>query len=140
MLDSTLEELYDYEFTMFQAAVDEGVDGMLVGHLSYPNVDSSISSVSEVFITDILRKDMGFNGVIMSDDMRMQAIASTVGIGEGAVSFIEAGGDIVLIGKYTEKQTAVFEAIYEALNTGRLTRERLEKSVYRILEMKGIEK
>ena len=113
---------------------------MLVGHLSYPKVDSeNISSVSEIFITYILREDMGFDGVVMSDDMRMQAIASTVGIGEGAVRFIEAGGDIVLIGRYVDKQTQVFEAIYEALASGRLTRGRLEQSVYRILEMKGLQ-
>ena len=140
VLNATLEDWSDYELTMFQAAVDEQIDGILVGHLSYPNIDPDhISSVSSIFITDLLRKKMGFSGVIMSDDMRMQAIASTVGVGEGAISFVEAGGDMILIGRYADKQTAVFEALYDALDSGRLSRSRLEESVYRILIMKGFE-
>lgn len=139
-LTPTLDELKNHELTMFSSAVEAGIDGMLVGHLSYPNVDPAhITSVSDIFITDILRQEMGFSGVIMSDDMRMSAIAGTVGIGEGAVQFIEAGGDLVLIGKSISKQREVFTSIYEALASGRLTRERLEESVYRILVMKGYE-
>ncbi|MBR3843326.1 MAG: beta-N-acetylhexosaminidase, partial [Christensenellaceae bacterium] len=56
--------------------------------------------------------------------------------GEAAVRFVEAGGDMVLIGKYIEKQMDVFESLYEALESGRLTRERLEESVYRIIRLK----
>ncbi|MBR3842837.1 MAG: beta-N-acetylhexosaminidase, partial [Christensenellaceae bacterium] len=69
--------------------------------------------------------------------MRMQAIAGTVGIGEGSVQFIEAGGDMVLIGKGIERQKTVFHALRDALSEGRLSRERLEESVYRILVMKN---
>lgn len=138
VMNATYEEWSEYDLTMFRAAIDNSLDGMLVGHISYPNIDPDhIASVSKVFITDILRGELGFEGMVMSDDMRMQAIAGTIGIGEGAVQFVEAGGDIVLIGKGIERQTAVFTALYEALANGRLTRERLEQSVYRVLVMKG---
>ncbi len=137
VLQTTYDELASYELLPFSAAIDAGLDGMLVAHMSYPAVCGDITSVSDVFITDILRDSLGFEGVIMSDDMRMQAIASTVGIGEGSVRFIEAGGDLVLIGKTVSRQEKVFTALYDALSSGRLTRERLEQSAYRVLLMKG---
>ncbi len=122
-----------YERLPFQSAIDVGLDGMLVGHMSYPNFDDTITSISSVVITDILRDDMGFSGIIMSDDMRMSAISNYVGTGEAAVRFVEAGGDLVLIGRYINKQEAVLDALYEALQNGRITRDRCEQSVYRIL-------
>jgi len=140
VIHASYEEWAAYDLEMFRAAVESGIDGMLVGHISYPEIDPDhLATVSEIFITDILRGELGFEGMIMSDDMRMQAIAGTIGIGEGSVQFIEAGGDMVLIGKGIERQQTVFNALYEALESGRLSRDRLEESVYRILVMKGYE-
>lgn len=138
VIHASYEEWASYDLQMFRSAVENDIDGLLVGHISYPEIDPDhIATVSKIFITEILREELGFNGIVLSDDMRMQAIAGTIGIGEGAVQFIEAGGDIVLIGKGIERQKTVFNALYDALSTGRLTRERLEKSVYRILVMKN---
>ena len=79
---------------------------------------------------------MGFDGLVMSDDMRMGGITGKYSAGEAAVRFIEAGGDMVLIGKRAGLQEQVFESIYEALDSGRITRERLEESALRILRLK----
>lgn len=137
VLDDTLEQMENYSLIPFKAAVDAGLDAMLVAHLSYPNVDSRyITSVSKTVITGILREELGFNGVVFSDDLRMKGLTSQYSVGEGAVLHILAGGDVLLIGKYPDKQREVLESLYNALQDGTLTRERLEQSVRRILEMK----
>jgi beta-N-acetylhexosaminidase len=122
-----------YERIPFDAAIDAGLDGMLVGHMSYPGFDDRITSLSPVIIGDLLRREMGFAGVIMSDDLRMQAVAKACDPGEAAVRFVEAGGDLVLIGRYISKEKAVLDALYSALQSGRLSRQRCEQSVVRIL-------
>ena len=137
VIDSTLSEMKKYSLVPFQAAIDQGIDAMLVAHLSYPNVDNKYTtSVSPTVITKILREDMGFKGVVFSDDLRMQGLRSKYSVGEGAVLHILAGGDVVLIGKYYDLQTQVLQSLYKAVQEGRITRERLEQSVRRILEMK----
>ncbi|MHB1314025.1 MAG: glycoside hydrolase family 3 protein [Christensenellales bacterium] len=137
IIDATLQEMRQYSLIPFGAAVEEGVDAMLVAHLSYPHVDSKyITSVSPTVITKILREELGFDGVVFSDDLRMQGLRSKYSVGEGAVLHILAGGDVVLIGKYYNLQSEVLESLYKAVQDGRITRARLEQSVYRILKMK----
>ena len=116
VIDATLDELRQYSLMPFQAAVDQGVDAMLVAHLSYPHVDhQNITSVSPVFITKILREELGFNGVVFSDDLRMQGMRKKHSVGEGAVLFVLAGGDVALIGKYYDLQVEVLESLYAAV-------------------------
>jgi len=137
VLKATLEEMETYELVPFQAAIDVGLDAMLVAHLSYPNVDPDyITSISPTIITDLLRNTMGFDGVVFSDDMRMRGIRNKYSVGEAAVLHILAGGDVVLIGMHKSLQTEVLDSLYQAVQDGRLTRERLEESVRRILRMK----
>jgi beta-N-acetylhexosaminidase len=136
VLNASLEEMESYSLVPFQAAVDEGVDAMLVAHLSYPQVDDNITSISPFIITGILREQMGFEGVVFSDDLRMKGLRSHYSVGEGAVLHILAGGDVVLIGQHYVLQSEVLESLYQAVQDGRLTRERLEESVRRILIMK----
>lgn len=137
VLKATLEEMEDYELVPFQAAIDEGLDAMLVAHLSYPNLDADyITSISPTVITSLLRERMGFDGVVFSDDLRMRGIRNRYSVGEGAVLNILAGGDVVLIGMHYSLQSEVLETLYQAVQDGRLTRERLEESVRRILKMK----
>lgn len=121
----------------FQSAVQQGIDAMMVTHLSYPEIDDKyITSVSPVFISQILRGDMGFKGVVVSDDLRMKGFTSRYPIDKGAVLFIQAGGDMVFIGKFPNVQKEVCDSIYNAVQDGTLSRERLEESVRRILELK----
>lgn len=138
VINSTPEDMQGYSLVPFQAAINEGLDAMLVAHLSYPNVDAAhITSLSPVVITDILRNQMGFAGVVCSDDLRMQGLRSQCSVGDGAVQHILAGGDMVLIGRYYSLQKQALDALLAALQNGTLTRERLEQSVRRILELKA---
>ncbi len=137
VINVSLEEMTGYSLVPFAAAVNEGIDAMLVAHLSYPQIDSeSITSLSPAVITGLLRETMGFQGVVVSDDMRMQGLKSQCTVGEGAVRHILAGGDVVLIGKHVSLQKDVLDSLNQAVQDGRLTRERLEESVRRILALK----
>lgn len=137
VIETSMEEMLDYALVPFQSAVDAGVDCMLVGHILLPELDSGrIASVSPTIITGLLREQMGFDGLVMSDDLRMAALASDYSAGEGAVLFIEAGGDIILIGRYFEKQSDIARSLKAAVDEGRLTRERISESVKRIFEYK----
>jgi beta-N-acetylhexosaminidase len=137
VINATLDEMESYSLIPFQAAIDSGLDAMLVAHLFYPNVDSDyITSVSPTVITGLLREQMGFGGVVFSDDMRMQGLRDRYSVGQGAVLHILAGGDVVLIGKYYDMQKEALDSLIAAVHDGLITRERLEESVYRILTLK----
>ena len=93
VIDATMDEMENYAFIPFQAAIDAGVDAMLVAHLSYPNLDNDyVTSVSPTVVTTLLRQQMGFDGVVFSDDMRMQGLRQHYSVGQGAVLHILAGG------------------------------------------------
>jgi beta-N-acetylhexosaminidase len=136
-MGDSLDRLRDYTLKPFAAAVAAGVDAMLVGHLLVPALDSdNPASLSRKVITGLLREEMGFKGVIFSDDMRMGAIVANYDIGEACVRFVEAGGDVVFIGKYVDKQKKALEALDKAVKSGRISRARLLESVYRIVSLK----
>jgi beta-N-acetylhexosaminidase len=136
-MGDTLERLRGYTLEPFAAAVGAGVDAMLVGHLLVPALDpDNPASLSKKVITGLLRNEMGFHGVIFSDDMRMGAIVNNYDIGEACVRFIEAGGDVVFIGKYVKKQRKALEALEASVKSGRISRARLLESAYRIVSLK----
>ncbi len=137
VVKTPLDDMEEYSLVPFKAAVEQGVDAMLVAHILYPKIDSgNPASLSYTWITQILREDMGFDGVVISDDLRMQGLLDHCSVGEGAVKHILAGGDIVLIGKQYNMQVKVLEALNKACEEGTISRERLEQSVRRILKMK----
>lgn len=137
VIKTSMEQLESYALVPFMAAIEQGADAMLIGHLSFPKIDDAhISSLSHTLITSVLREQLGFDGVICSDDLRMRALRTQCSVGEGAVRHILAGGDMVMIGKNADLQTEVFEALHGAAADGTLSRERLEQSVRRILKMK----
>jgi beta-N-acetylhexosaminidase len=137
VIPDTAEELRAYALRPFKAAIDNGIDAILVGHLQIPALDQDYpASLSKRVITGLLREELGFSGIVFSDDMRMGAIINTHDIGEACVLFIEAGGDIVLVGKHMDQQKRALQALDEAVKSGRLTRQRLLESAYRIVSLK----
>lgn len=137
IIRKTMDELEEYELIPFEAAVEAGADGIMVGHLSYPNIDPNhIASQSYYFITVALREQMGFDGIIMSDDFRMDGLRQQCPLKEAAMNFILAGGDIILCGPNHEYQILIMEGLYEAYDSGILTEERIDESLVRILTAK----
>jgi beta-N-acetylhexosaminidase len=136
-VDDSMKKLRGYALKPFAAAVDSGIDAIIVGHLLVPAIDKSLpASLSKKAITGLLRGEMGFKGVVFSDDMRMGAIVKNYNIGEACVRFIEAGGDVVFVGKHTNLQKQALKALGDAVKSGRIKRERLLESAYRIVSLK----
>lgn len=137
VIKKTLEQLERYELVPFAAAVKAGADGVMVGHLSYPKIDPEhIASQSYFFITELLREQLGFEGIVMSDDFRMEGLNKKYPLKEAAVNFILAGGDIILCGPNYAYQKEIMEGLHTAYKTGALTEERIDESLMRILAAK----
>ncbi len=139
-LDKSLDELWEVEFVPFQSGISAGADFVMVGHISVPQVTGNDvpASLSGTMI-GILRDDLGFNGLVITDSMQMEAITDRYTSGEAAVKAIQAGVDIILMP--ADLQAAV-AGVKAAVKAGTISEERIEESVLRILEAKieaGIE-
>ena len=110
---------------------------IMVSHAMYPQIDPDHpSSLSKAIITDWLRKDMGYNGVVVTDDMDMGALAKHYTFGDMAVQSILAGSDILLVCHEYEHMQEVYNGLMKAVKEGRISKDRLDESVKRILLMK----
>ena len=110
---------------------------IMVSHAMYPQIDADHpSSLSKAIITDWLRKDMGYNGVVVTDDMDMGALAKHYTFGDMAVQSILAGSDILLVCHEYEHMQEAYNGLMKAVIDGRISKERLDESVKRILLMK----
>lgn len=110
---------------------------IMVSHAMYPQIDPDHpSSLSKAIITDWLRKDMGYNGVVVTDDMDMGALAKHYTFGDMAVQSILAGSDILLVCHEYEHMQEAYNGLMKAVKDGQISKERLDESVKRILLMK----
>ena len=110
---------------------------IMVSHAMYSQIDPDHpSSLSKTIITDWLRKDMGYNGVVVTDDMDMGALAKHYTFGDMAVQSILAGSDILLVCHEYEHMQEAYNGLMKAVKDGRISKERLDESVKRILLMK----
>lgn len=155
LVDKTLAEIEGTELVPFQAAIDAGVQVIMTAHIQFPALDDTVvvsastgeeillpATLSKKILTDLLREKMGFDGVIMTDAMNMDAIALHFGVGEAMVRAFEAGVDLALMpvsimcpGDIATFESAICE-VEAAVASGRLTREEIEASVRRILALK----
>ena len=136
MVQKSLDALNSYELLPFAEGL-KTADGVMVAHILYPKIDDEhIASQSEIFITEILRGELGFTGFVMSDDFRMAGLRKQTSVKEGAVQFILAGGDLILCGANHAYQREILEGLYEAVENGTIGEQRLNESVYRILTAK----
>lgn len=125
------------EFVPFRHAIQAGVPMVMVAHLHCPALDPEApSSLSRTIISGVLREELGFDGVVVSDDLEMAAIAARFDIGEAAVRFLEAGGDLILLCQDAARQRAAMTAVEAAVESGRLSETRLEASLDRIARVR----
>ncbi len=99
IVNRSLDELRNAEFLPFEAGIQAGADFVMVGHLQVPQVipDDTPASLSSVMITDILRNELGFDGIVITDSLSMGAVTDYYTPAEAAVMCIQAGGDIILM-------------------------------------------
>lgn len=137
MVNHDLERLKRLELIPFSAAIENEVDVIMLAHILLPKIDQEYpASFSKIVITDLLRNEMKFDGVVITDDMTMGAIVKNYDIGEAAVKSIQAGSDIVLVCHDYLKEEAVLKAIRKAAENGSISEDRIDQSVYRILKLK----
>jgi len=119
------------EFVPFRAAIEAGVRVVMTAHVAYPAITGNDvpATLSGEIMTDLLRGDMGFDGVLVTDALLMGAIAERYGCGEAAVMAVEAGVDILLMPPDVEEAVGAVAAAVEA---GRITEERIDQSLERI--------
>jgi len=118
----------------FRAAIDAGVKAIMTAHIVVPSVDELPATVSRRLLTDLLRGELGFDGLVVTDALEMRGLADTVGVEEGAVRALEAGADALCLGHDLgdDSVESVCLAISDAISAGRLTADRLAESCGRI--------
>lgn len=154
-INSTYDELMSFEVVPFADAINNGCQMIMSGHIQFPNIEkqSVISkqdkhtmtlpaTLSKKFLTDILRDELGFKGVLITDSMQMQAISSHIGSEQANILAINAGVDILLMCtalrslKDEEKLRSIIDNIVAAVEDGRIPMQRIDESVLRILSLK----
>lgn len=141
-----IDRLKKVELYPFQQAMDAGIDAVMTAHLTFPKIDDTKAisqkdgteiavpaTLSYKVLTGLMREDMGFKGVIVTDAMNMQAISDHFGPVDAAVRAVKAGADIVLMPVGLER---VANGLYDAVKSGDISDERLAQSVERILTLK----
>lgn len=133
--EKTLEEFQAEDFPAFQAGINAGVEMVMVSHLSVPNItgDNTPCSLSSQVVTDILRGQLGYQGIVITDAMDMAAITDYYTDGEAAVKALQAGADMILM---PENYQAAYQGVLDAVNDGTLTEERIDESLRRIYRVK----
>jgi beta-N-acetylhexosaminidase len=133
-----LNRLRSLELVPFAEAIKNKADAVMVAHILLPKIDATNpASFSKTIITGILRKELGFQGLVISDDMTMGAIATNYELGEAAVKAVLAGVDVILVGHEYEKEVKVILALRQAVKDKRISMDQLNTSVTRILTLKS---
>lgn len=125
------------ELVPFRRAIAEGVDAVMTAHVAAPGIlgaGAPPATLSPYFMTDMLRGDLGFDGVLFTDALDMAAIADHYGASEAAIRSLEAGSDVLLMPR---EPLRVIAAVVGAVRSGRLTAERIDASARRVLELKA---
>lgn len=133
--DRSAEDLHSQELTVYQDAINSGVQMIMVGHMAVPALtgDNTPASLSAVVVTDLLRGEMGYRGVVITDAMDMKAISEYYGSGQAAVMALKAGCDMILM---PENFTEAYEAVLAAVHDGTIAEERINDALRRIYRIK----
>ncbi len=131
----TLDQMRQEELVPFQRAIAAGVPMMMVGHMSCPNVTGTDepASLSKKIVTDVLRTELGFDGIIITDSLEMGAVNGLHTAAELGVVAIQAGADMLLM---TPELRKSYQGVLDAIKAGTITEDRIDESVTRIVRAK----
>lgn len=134
-VDSTLEELEKDALVPFQQGIGAGLRVIMVSHISCPEItgEHTPATLSKMMVTDVLREKMGFDGVVITDALNMGAITEEYSSSQAAVAALNAGVDILLMPADFE---SAYQGVMQAVKDGKLSEERIDESVRRILRIK----
>ena len=138
VLPHGMERLRAVELPPFRDAIAAGVASVMTAHVVFEAVHPGVpATMSERVVEGVLRRELGFGGVVFSDDLEMKAIADRMPFGEACVRAIEAGCDCLLVCHEIERQRTAVSAIADAIASGRLQADRVARSVARIDALMG---
>jgi beta-N-acetylhexosaminidase len=134
-LDQPKERIESVELVPFRAAIQHGVDSIMTAHLAVPSIEPEKipATLSQKVLTGLLKQEWGYKGLVVTDALEMQGVASLFSPGEAAVRAIEAGADVLLMPLDPD---ASIKAIEAAVVSGRLTRKRIDESASKVLAAK----
>ena len=135
VVDKSLEELKQTELVPFVSAIENGANMIMVGHISLPQVvgDNTSATMSKEVISDLLRSELGFNGVVITDAMNVEAITEYYGSDEAAIRAFKAGADMVLM---PEDFEGAYKGVIEAVKDGTISEDRINNSLKRVYRIK----
>ncbi|WP_246027627.1 beta-N-acetylhexosaminidase [Lysinibacillus antri] len=137
IVNKSKEQLDALELIPFKEAIKYGTDVVMIAHILLPEIDPQYpASMSAEIITNILRSEMGYDGVVITDDMTMKAVTNNYSLSYAAVQSIKAGSDIVLIAHHYDDVSSTINALKQAVQKGEITENRIDESVKRILLLK----
>lgn len=133
--DRTLEQLRAEEFIPFEAGIEAGVQMIMVGHISLPEIigDNTPASLSKEIITDELRGEMGYDGVVITDALNMSAVTDYYASDEACIKALKAGSDMLLM---PEDFKTAYEGVIQAVKDGTISEERIDDSLARVYRIK----
>ncbi len=128
------ETLLARELVPFRAAIEAGSQSIMTAHIRVPAIDELPATLSRAHLTGLLREELGFEGMVITDALEMRAVSATVGVEEGAVLAIAAGADALCLGHdlFEDDVRAIRDALVEAVRAGRLPEERLAEAAERV--------
>jgi beta-glucosidase-like glycosyl hydrolase len=133
--ERTAEELREAEFIPFQAGIEAGAELVMISHMSLPQITGNEEpcDFSYDVVTGMLREELGFEGLIVTDSHEMGAISYYYECGDAALRAVQAGCDVILM---PSNKTSAHQALLDAIENGTLSEERINESVLRILSLK----
>ncbi|RXJ02542.1 beta-N-acetylhexosaminidase [Anaerobacillus alkaliphilus] len=139
VISHDMERLMNVEIKPFQRCIEEGADTVMSAHVYFPAIEKDPGvpgTLSKAVITGLLREQLGFDGVVTTDCMEMNAIANTIGTATGAVQAIKAGVDLVMISHLHHLQREAIEELVKEVQNGGISLETLEAAVTRVSKLK----
>ncbi|GIQ69936.1 beta-N-acetylhexosaminidase [Xylanibacillus composti] len=139
IIPHAMERLHHVELKPFAEAVRAGTDMIMTAHVVFQALEGNEAvpaTLSPRVLDGLLRGQLQFQGIIITDCLEMKAISDGVGVAEGAVRAVEAGADIVLVSHTIARQEEALDALLHAVRSGRMSESRIDASVQRILDLK----
>lgn len=138
-ITESLEQLSQSALIPFQTAVSQGLDSVMVGGVAIASKNMNVmhACLSEQIVKDLLRTEMLFNGVVLSECLEMDALSHNIGVGGGTVMAVQAGCDVILLCRSFTVQQEAINGLKSGVENGIINRSRIEQSLKRVLDMKS---
>ncbi len=140
VIHHSLDRLFEVELVPFIEGIKQGTDVIMSAHIYFSALEKEFgksATLSHEVLTGLLRERLGFNGVITTDCLEMNAILNTVGVAKGTVEAVKAGADYTMISHTIERQVSGIEALIQAVETGEISEKRIQDSYQRIMDLKN---